>query len=64
MLIHNFLEKSAARFPDKVAVIHEKNRITYSQINSAADCLSAFLLERKIELGDRVVLLMENSDDA
>jgi len=61
MLIHNFLEKSAARFPDKVAVIHEKNRITYSQINSDADCLSAFLLERKIELGDRVVLLMENS---
>ena len=60
MLIHHFLEKSAARFPDKVAIIHEKNRITYSQINKGADCLSAFLLERKIELGDRVVLLMEN----
>ena len=61
MLIHNFLEASAARFPDKVAIIHEKNRITYRQINIASDCLSAFLLERKIELGDRVVLLMENS---
>lgn len=61
MLIHNFLEKSAAHFPDKVAIIHEKNRITYSQINSAADCLAAFLLERNIGSGDRVVLLMENS---
>jgi long-chain acyl-CoA synthetase len=61
MLINNLLEKSATRFPDKVAIIHEKNRITYRQVNEAADGMAAFLHGRGVGLGDRVVLLMENS---
>ena len=61
MLIHHFLENSAARFPDKVAIIHEKTRATYRQVNSDADCLAAFLVRRGVEKGDRVVILLENS---
>ena len=61
MLIHNFLENSAARYPDKVAVIHEKTRATYGQINTDADRLAAFLAGRGVKKGDRVVILMENS---
>ena len=60
-LIHHFLENSAARYPDKVAVIHEKIRATYGQINSDADCLASFLVQRGVKKGDRVVILMENS---
>ena len=60
-LIHNFLESSAARFPDKVAVIHEKSRATYRQINTQADQLAAFLRGRAVHKGDRVVILLENS---
>ena len=60
-LIHHFLENSAKRFPDKVAVIHEKTRATYGQVNADADRLAAFLLNRGLLKGDRVVVLMENS---
>jgi acyl-CoA synthetase (AMP-forming)/AMP-acid ligase II len=61
MLIHQFLENSAARFPDKVAVIHEESRATYRQINTAAARLAVFLVARGVRKGDRVALLMENS---
>jgi long-chain acyl-CoA synthetase len=60
-LIHHFLESSAQRFPDKVAVIHEKTRATYRQVNADADQLAAFLVGRDVQKGDRVVILMENS---
>ena len=60
MLIHHFLENSAARFPDKVALIHDSTRATYSQINTDADRLAAFLVDGDIEKGDRVVILLEN----
>jgi acyl-CoA synthetase (AMP-forming)/AMP-acid ligase II len=60
-LIHQFLEDSASRFPDKVAIIHEEKRIAYRQVNDAAHCLSAFLKNRMVRSGDRVVLMMENS---
>ena len=61
MLIHHFLENSAARFPDKVAIIHEKTRATYRQVNAGADRLAAFLVGRRVKKGDRVVILLENS---
>ena len=60
-MIHHFLENSAKRFPDKVAVIHEKTRATYGQINADADGLAAFLMNRGVVKGDRVVILLENS---
>ncbi|WP_083456741.1 class I adenylate-forming enzyme family protein [Desulfosarcina cetonica] len=61
MLIHQFLENSASRFPDKVAVVHEKTRATYGQINTDADRLAAFLVDRGVRLGDRVAIMLENS---
>ncbi len=60
-LIHHFLESSATRFPDKVAIIHEKTRATYRQVNTDADQLAVFLVGRGVEKGDRIVILMENS---
>ena len=59
-MIHHFLENSASRFPDKVAVIHEKARATYGQINADADRLAAFLVNRGVSIGDRVVIVLEN----
>ena len=61
MLINHFLENSAARFPDKVALIHENTRATYRQVNADADRLAAFLVGRGVEKGDRIVTLLENS---
>lgn len=60
-LIHSFLENSASLFPDKVAVVHEKNRVEYSLINRSANQLAHRLIESGAGLGDRVVILSENN---
>ena len=60
-LIHHFLEHSANFLPEKVAMIHEGLRASYSQINNQANHLANYLIERGIQVGDRVALLLENS---
>ena len=60
-LVHHFLENSAIAYPDKVAVIHEKTRVTYAGINDRANQLACWLLSRGICQGDRIVILLENS---
>ena len=59
-LIHHFLEHSAARYPDKIALIHEETRATYTQINTQANQLAYWLIGQGINVGDRVVILFEN----
>jgi len=59
-LIHHFLEHSAARLPDKIALIHEDIRVTYSEINEAANLLAHWLLKHGISKGDRVIIIFEN----
>jgi len=63
MLIHNFLENSAANYPDKVAVIHDDQRTTYAQLNTQATNLATHLQANGITRGHRVALLLENSID-
>lgn len=60
-LIHHFLEHSARRWPDKIALVHEGVRASYQQLNSQANQLARFFIERGVVPGDRVVLLLENS---
>jgi len=61
ILIHHFLEASAARFPQKTALIHEGRRVTYEAINAQAKSLAHHLTESGVTRGDRVALLFENS---
>ncbi|MBN2157860.1 MAG: acyl--CoA ligase [Spirochaetes bacterium] len=60
-LIHHFLETSAERFPDKIAIIHEQTRVTYGEINAKANRLSRALAGMGVSRGDRVVILLHNS---
>jgi acyl-CoA synthetase (AMP-forming)/AMP-acid ligase II len=60
-LIHQFLENSAKRFPDKIALIHDDERYTYAQINAAANQVAGYLLDQGIAPGDRVVMVLKNS---
>lgn len=60
MLVHHFLETSAKKFPDKNAVWHKDQWMTYSEINQKADALAATLVEIGVVRGDRVALLYEN----
>lgn len=60
-LVHHLLEHSADRRSDKIAVIQDDRRITYGELNRRADGVAAFLIGQKVQQGDRVVLLSENS---
>ncbi len=60
-LVHEFLEISAALYPEKAAVVHEGNRAVYAGINDGANRLAVRLSGGGVRPGDRVVLLSENS---
>lgn len=60
-LIHHFLEESAAHLPDKIAVINDDVRATYSEINSKANQLARWFVSHGIKDGDRIVILLPNS---
>lgn len=61
MLVHEFLEKSTARFPDKVCLICEGQRLTYTEVERRANRLAHALQAYGVRRGDRVVLYLPNS---
>ena len=64
MLVHNFLENAARRFPDKTAIVCNHRRLSYAELNALADQLAAALTEKGVQRQDRVVILLENSIEA
>ena len=63
ILLHHFLERSAAAGPDSPAVVFEKSRTSYASLNGRANQLARALVEAGVKPGDRIVLLCENSPD-
>ncbi|HEY6932836.1 MAG TPA: long-chain fatty acid--CoA ligase [Marmoricola sp.] len=55
-----FLEDSARRYPDRDAVVLGDNRLTYRQVDAAANQVANLLTSRGIEPGDRVALTCPN----
>jgi len=64
MLVHHFLENSAARLPDKVALICENQRLTYREIDYLANQLASALVDMNIRRQDRVVIFLDNSPES
>ena len=60
MLLHHFLEETAARLPGKVALVCEEGTHTYGEINQGAARLAAALASRGVRRGDRVAIFMPN----
>jgi amino acid adenylation domain-containing protein len=61
MLVHHFLEASADRLPDKVALVCDDQRWTYGQIEEMANRLAHALLGLGVQRGDRVAIYLHNS---
>jgi acyl-CoA synthetase (AMP-forming)/AMP-acid ligase II len=61
LLVHEFLENSASLYPDKIAVIHDGCRYTYSEINGLANNLAGTLRSCGVIEGDRIAIILENS---
>lgn len=64
MLVRDFLEQSARLTPDKVALIFENERLTYSQIDTMASRLANALIDNGVQRGDRVGVFLGNSVEA
>ena len=60
-LVHQFLETSAHRHPNKTALIDGSQKATFAELDSLAGRLARLLLENGLQKGDRVLLIMENS---
>lgn len=63
MQINNFLENAAQKYPDKVAVLHHDQEMTYAEIEVRANKMANYLKEVNICKGDRVAILYESSFD-
>jgi amino acid adenylation domain-containing protein len=61
--LHDYLEHSARRVPDKVALVCQKQRLTYAQIDRRANALAHTLVERGVDRGDRVIVFGDNTVD-
>ena len=60
-LVHEWLSRSARRFPDKVALVCGARRWTYKTIDQRAGHLASALLDAGVRRGDRVAVFMDNS---
>ncbi|HEY4690052.1 MAG TPA: AMP-binding protein [Anaerolineae bacterium] len=61
MLVQDFLENSAARLPNKIALVCDGRRLTYAEINAMANRLAHAMIEQGVQRGDRVALYLINS---
>lgn len=61
LLVDDFLNRAAALYPDKTAIVDEDRRFTYAQFKSRVNQLSNALLKLGLKQGDRVCILSPNS---
>lgn len=61
MLVQDFLQQNAIRFPNKVALICSGQRLTYAEVDSMANRLANAFIEHGVHRGDRVAIFLPNS---
>ena len=59
--LQDYLEHSARRLPDKVALVHQDESLTYRQLDRRSNALAHTLVDRGISRGDRVIVFADNS---
>jgi len=64
MLIQDFLQNSAARLPDKVALVCGGHRHTYAELEGMSSRLANALKGQGLQRGDRVAIYLNNSVEA
>jgi amino acid adenylation domain-containing protein len=64
MLVQDFLQVSAQRFPEKVALVCKGARLTYAQLETSANGLAQSLIQRGLRPGERVMICLPNSTEA
>jgi len=59
--VHHLLEESTIQNPLKNALWFKEKWYSYDELNKAANSIAGFLVNRKVNRGDRVAILHENS---
>ncbi len=60
-LIHSFLQQSALSYPDKIALIQGKERVSYAELARRSEMISQWLLHHNLQPGDRVAILTDQA---
>jgi len=64
VLVHDWLSRTAQRFPDKTALVCDGRRLSYAGIDQASTRLARSIVDKGLKKGDRVVVFMENRAEA
>jgi acyl-CoA synthetase (AMP-forming)/AMP-acid ligase II len=59
--LHDYLVATAARLPDKVALVCDGQRVTYAELEASSNALAHALVRRGVARGDRVVVFADNT---
>ncbi|CAN5316730.1 MAG: long-chain-fatty-acid--CoA ligase [Nocardioides sp.] len=54
------LERSAATYPERTAIVLGDTRLNYAQVNGAANQVANLLIERGVKSGDKIALMCPN----
>ena len=61
MLVHEFLEQSAKRLPNKKALIYQNERLNYKDIENTTNSLANALINHNLKKQDRAAIFLNNS---
>ncbi|MGN9910036.1 class I adenylate-forming enzyme family protein [Phytohabitans sp. LJ34] len=61
--LHALLDAATASTPDRLALVSDRDRLTYRQLAARTHTAAAWLRERGVRRGDRVLLVAANSAD-
>lgn len=64
MLLNEFLEQSAERLPDKVALVYQGKRFTYSEIDKSSNSLANALISQGLKKQNRAAIYLDNSAES
>ncbi len=62
-LLHDYLEESARRLPEKVALVCGSRRATFGELDARSNAFARALISRGVARGDRVVVFADNTAD-
>ena len=61
--LHQLLAQTAARFPEKTALVFQEQSLTYRRLHETANQLATYLVEQGIQKGDIVGVALDRSPE-
>jgi len=62
-LLHDYLLDSARRLGDKVALVCNKQRLTYRELDERSNAMAHAMIRSGVQRGDRVMIFADNTAD-